>query len=140
MPDEKYLSAASKHLHDAELLLAADRPDNTAYLSGYVAECAMKGLLGAQHGFSGSGFGHDLPALSRAAASLAVTLSPVAARYVLPTGPDEASLFSSWHPGLRYNADQTTPEPTARTWLRAANSFHREIILPLRLDGFIDPI
>ena len=140
MSDEKYLSAASKHLHDAELLLAEDRLDNAAYLSGYVAECAMKGLLEAQHGFSGRGCGHDLPALSRAAASLAVTLSPVATRYGLPTGPDEASLFSNWRPDSRYNADQTTPKQTAQTWLRAANSFHREIIVPLRLDGFIDPI
>ncbi len=140
MADNKYLSAASKHLHDAELLLAAARPDNSAYLSGYVAECSMKGLLQAQHGLSGIGFRHDLPALSRAAASLAVTLSPVATRYVLPRGPDEAALFSTWQPGLRYQADQTIPEPTAQAWLRAAGSFHREIIVPLRLDGFTDPI
>jgi len=139
MPDEKYLSAASKHLHDAELLLAADRSDNAAYLSGYVAECAMKGLLQAQHGFMGIGFGHDLPAMSRAAASLAAILSPVATRYMLPSGPDEAALFTSWHPRLRYNADLAIPKPTAQAWLRAAKSFHRQIIVPLRLDGFTDP-
>jgi HEPN domain-containing protein len=140
MPDEKYLSAASKHLHDAELLVAAGRPDNAAYLSGYVAECALKGLLHAQHGFSGRGFGHDLPALSRAATSFAVALSPVVKRYIPPAGPDAASLLSAWAPDMRYQADQTIPEPTARMWLRAANSFHREIIVPMRLDGFTDPI
>lgn len=60
-------------------------------------------------------------------------------RYLLPSGPDEVALFATWRPELRYKADQATPEPTAQTWLRAARSFYREVIIPLRLDGLADP-
>ena len=139
MPAEKYNAASSKHLHDAELLGGAGRTDNAAYLSGYVAECALKALLWAQHGLAGKPFGHDIGSLSQAALSLAVILSPTAKRYRVPTDCDAASLAAMWEPGMRYQPEGAIGVVESEARLRAARCFHRELTVALWLDGVRDP-
>jgi hypothetical protein len=42
---DDYPAAAAKHLADARALLAAQRFDGAAYLSGYVVECALRTVI-----------------------------------------------------------------------------------------------
>ncbi len=40
-----YVSASSRHLDAAKFLLHHKHCDNAAYISGYVAECALKVII-----------------------------------------------------------------------------------------------
>ena len=42
---DNFPEAAEKHLEDASVLIAGARYDGTAYLAGYVVECALKTLI-----------------------------------------------------------------------------------------------
>lgn len=134
---EDYPEAAAKHLDDAEILLANGRHDNSAYLAGYVVECALKTLIRIEQVQT---WDHDLDRLSRRAEELAALPGARSARYSPVRTPGHAIydyLGGGWHEALRYCASGTFGQEEARSWLEEAEKVFAHVIVPLRLDGVI---
>ena len=133
---DDYPEAAGKHLHDASVLMDGARHDGTAYLAGYVVECALKTLIQMQtERFHRS---HDLQGLDS-------TLGTIAALADRPTKQMYASArkilrgahILAWNPEMRYQAADVTDSSTAGTWLREAKYIYSRIIGELKKDGKI---
>ena len=132
---DDYPEAAGKHLTDASTLIARTRYDGTAYLAGYVAECALKSLIQLETGQGSRS--HDLTDLD----STLRTISSQAGhqtqrRYVAAKAVLSGSSILNWGPGMRYQASQITAG-TARAWLQDATAIYSHVIGGLRLDGVI---
>jgi HEPN domain-containing protein len=130
---DDYPEAAGKHLTDASVLMTGGRYDGTAYLAGYVAECALKALIQME---TGQGLrSHDLLDLRTTLGTIASQAGPQTQRlYVSATAVLNGSNILNWKPGLRYQAAQVTTA-TAREWLQDATSIYSRIIGGLRLNG-----
>lgn len=133
---DDYPEAAGKHLQDASVLMDGARHDGTAYLAGYVVECALKTLIQMQtKRFYRS---HDLQGLDS-------TLGTIAALADRPTKQMYASArkilrgadILAWNPEMRYQAADVTDSSTAGTWLREAKYIYSLIIGELKKDGKI---
>ena len=133
---DDYPEAAGKHLHDASVLMDGARHDGTAYLAGYVVECALKTLIQMQtERFHRS---HDLQGLDS-------TLGTIAALADRPTKQMYASArkilrgadILAWNPEMRYQAADVTDSSTAGTWLREATNIYSRIIGEMKMDGNI---
>src|SRR6266511_2976341 len=98
---ENYVSAAARHLDDAQVLLNSQRYDNAAYLAGYVAECALKVLL-ISPAPSPKAIGHDLPLLTTDVLNMLWVFAPALKRYALPSQPEVLELINNWNPEQRY--------------------------------------
>lgn len=99
--------AAQRHLLDAEALIAQQRADGAAYMSGYVVECALKSLyvLETGQGLPVHGFG----SLLQQVGALAAVAGAKTARYFGPaTRGVLASAIASWTPEMRYRAPALT--------------------------------
>ena len=134
---EDYPEAAAKHLEDAEILLTAGRNDNSAYLAGYVVECALKTLIQIEQLRTRD---HDLDQLSRRAEELAALPGARTARYSSTRTPGHAMYDYGgigWQEALRYCASGTIGHEEARSWLEEARDVFDRVIVPLRLDGVI---
>ena len=132
---DDFPEAAGKHLKDASELNASDRYDGTAYLAGYVVECALKTLIQMQT--KRIHRSHDLQRLDS-------TLGTIAALADRPTKQMYASArkilrgadILAWNPEMRYQA-AVTDSSTAGTWLREATAIYSRIIGELKKDGRI---
>ena len=100
--------AAHKHLLDAEALLAQQRADGAAYLSGYVVECALKSLWLHETGLPAGGSmpwgrdGHNLTLLATQIAALATVAGARIARYLgASTMQITSSAIANWTPVMR---------------------------------------
>jgi hypothetical protein len=132
---DDYPDAAHKHLHDAAALLASNRPDGAAYLSGYVVECALKSLIVLEG--STPPRHHRLDDLRGDVNRLAVVAGAKAARYFgRATQGVVAATISAWNPEMRYRAASMTASRAA-DWHGEATQVFREIILQMQLDGEI---
>jgi len=127
--------AAQKHLQDAGVLLAQQRPDGAAYLSGYVVECALKSLLvletkpAPQH--------HKLQLLVPQVSMLATFAGAKTARYFGPaTRGVLASAIGGWKPEMRYRAPFMALSD-AQGWHACAQSVFSETVHQMRLDGVL---
>ena len=134
---DDYPAAAAKHLADAELLYEAGHCDGAAYLTGYIAECALKTLVevaGREPPRS-----HDLGRLRGRALELAALPGARTARYAPAPGDLDPLLEggAAWRPGLRYRGWGTVPEGRARRWLAAARGLYQRSVVEMRLDGVI---
>ncbi len=132
---DDYPEAAHKHLLDADSLLKGGRPDGAAYLSGYVAECALKTLFVYE---KGQGLpGHNFPTLVLQISAVATVAGAKAARYF---GPRARALASSplggWSPAMRYRAASMTHADAAK-WCDEARAIYGETVHKMRLDGVI---
>ena len=135
--------AAGKHLLDAGALLAAGRPDGAGYLSGYVAECALKTLWLYEKGYPPGNpmpwgrKGHDLSYLQAQVASLASVASAKIARYLgIVTRGLIASPLTVWRPEMRYEAPHLTLSD-ALVWHQIAGAMYQETVAQMRLDGVL---
>lgn len=127
--------AARKHLLDAQALLANGRADGAAYLSGYVAECALKTLYVYETGLPLSG--HDLQRLASLVNAVATMAQAKAAKYFGPrTRGAATSALGGWDPAMRYRAPWMT-QADALAWFEEAYGIFRETIHQMRLDGVI---
>lgn len=134
---EDYPEAAAKHLDDATILLSNGRSDNSAYLAGYVVECALKTLIQIEQVQT---WDHDLDQLSRRAEELAALPGARSARYSAVRTPRHAiydHAGTGWHEALRYCAPGTIGQKEAKSWLEEAEKVFDRVIVPLRLDGVI---
>jgi len=133
--DFDYASAASRHLHDASLLLAGSRYDSAAYLSGYVAECGLKAVI--EVAGQRVPFVHDLAKLGRQYLVLAADLSLATRYYPVDLDPDLDLLADRWTIDLRYVATGTTAGPDACALLLAAEAVYHRTVGRMVLDGFL---
>jgi len=131
---DDYCSAAGKHLDDARLLLDSHRFDNSAYLSGYVVECALK-LAVQLGGRRAKQYGHDLSRLVGPGLRLACQLSPSLRRYPVPSSPAVNDVCGRWHPALRYQKKGTIAPQEAERWWAGADQVYRAIVVRFVLDG-----
>ena len=136
MPSENFANAAARHLDDAMLLQDQHRHDNAAYLSGYVAECAMKVVLEASS-ISPKRLGHELDTISVDAMSLLWIVAPAMRRYELPSSSDVDDLIQGWKPELRYCKSGEFDLVKAGQWTTAAHCVYSSFVVNSVLDGWI---
>jgi len=122
-------------LDDAQRLLAAKRYDNSAYLAGYVAECALKVLLVAPAP-SPKAVGHDLSTLTTDSLLMLWVFAPAMQRYSLPGEPEASDLVRDWKPELRYSATGTFSDVEATRWVIGAGQLFQAFIAEPVLDGW----
>ena len=132
---DDYPEAARKHLDDAVALLAAGRTDGSAYLAGYVVECALKTLLQIENGRADHI--HGLSALHGQISALAVQANVTTGRYCIAADRllDKAAILS-WSPGIRYR-EASLSSADARAWRREAATVYSQVVGALILDGRI---
>jgi hypothetical protein len=136
MANPDFPSAASRHLRDAEGLLATS-PSNARYLAGYVAECALKAVVErSDPSFHALAFGHQLSKLERDGFDLAIALAPRTARY-RPSAATVKLLRERWTETLRYEATLDTTEALAHEVVNAAKDVHESTIVEMFLDGLL---
>lgn len=127
--------AALKHLLDAKVLLGQSRPDGSAYLSGYVVECALKCIWHLQTGKPRKG--HDLQTLIQEVSTVATVANAKTAKYFgaatrkIPNSP-----LAAWKPEMRYQSP-TLSQGDAQAWCNAADAVFLETVAQMRLDGVI---
>lgn len=126
--------AAQKHLLDAGVLLAQQRPDGAAYLSGYVVECALKSLLVLE---TGKAWGHNLRSLVEELNAVASVAGAKSAKYLgRATSGILRSAIGGWKPEMRYRAPFVTLED-AKRWQAYAGDVFQETVHQMRLDGVL---
>lgn len=127
--------AAHKHLLDAQALLAQQRADGAAYLSGYVVECALKSLW--LHETGKPRRGHDLQSLAREVSSVVAVAGARTARYFgAATKGLPSSAIANWSPEMRYRP-ATMTLPDAKAWCADAQAVFEETVAQMRLDGVL---
>ncbi|HVQ76605.1 MAG TPA: HEPN domain-containing protein [Candidatus Binatia bacterium] len=127
--------AAHKHLLDAESLLAQQRPDGAAYLSGYVVECALKSLHVLE---TGRGLReHDFGSLVQQISAVATVAGAKTAKYLgRATRGVLTSAIGGWTPAMRYHAPAMALDDAQR-WHACARNVFRETVHQMRLDGVL---
>lgn len=132
---DDYPDAAHKHLSDAGVLLAQQRPDGAAYLSGYVVECALKTLQVLETGQALRG--HDFQDLAGQVSAVATVAGAKAAKYWgRAMGGLLTSAIRSWKPDMRYQAPSMAPG-AAEIWYACARDVFQETVYEMKLDGVI---
>ena len=127
--------AAHKHLVDSGVLLARQRPDGAAYLSGYVVECALKSLHVLETGQALRG--HDFRSLVGQVNAVATVAGVKTARYFGPvTSGVLASAIGGWTETMRYHAPSMALGD-AQSWHACARDVFQETVHQMRLDGVI---
>ena len=127
--------AAHKHLLDAGALLAQQRPDGAAYLSGYVVECALKTLHLLET--SQALWGHDFGSLVKHVSAVATVAGVKTARYFGPvTSGVLASAIGGWTETMRYHAPSMALGD-AQSWYACAQNVFSETVHQMRLDGVL---
>jgi len=134
--------ASQKHLLDAQTLLAQNRFDGAAYLSGYVVECALKSLWLHETGIASPKMpwgkqGHSLTFLASHVSALSTVAGAKTARYVKATTTAiPTSGIAAWTSEMRYRP-ATATAVNATDWYAFANNVFNETVAQMRLDGVI---
>jgi hypothetical protein len=135
---DDYPEAARKHCDDASVLNAGGRPDGSAYLAGYVVECALKTLLRHEGRTPPRGKkGHDLTHLAGLMLQVRALAGAKTAIYLTsPVLSVCAKPIASWDPEIRYRAPSMTPA-AASTWLGDAQAIYKATVGQMFLDGVL---
>lgn len=136
MANPDFSSAATRHLRDAEHLLAAS-PGNARYLAGYVAECALKAVIEQSDPMlHAPAFGHQLTKLEGDGFDLAIALAPRTARY-RPRATTVHALRARWSESIRYDSTSDTKVATAAEVIGLAREIYEACIIAMLLDGVL---
>lgn len=137
-----HLSAALRHVRDAEHLLRPHppednytSPDQAYHLAAFGPECARKAVIAAPwlDKLLGHGHGEQLaPILEFAAA-----IDHQAHHYARPANDPVAIAFAIWHVDCRYKRTGTYGAPAADRLVQAARVFVDEIAIRMWADGRI---
>ena len=135
---DDFAAAARRHLTDSAVLFDQQRWDGTVYLSGYVAECALKLLVQRWLGMAGSAFSHRIGQLEAAVLgdpgfTLLVALSPTT-RPLRIWRRVAGTIVEYSHPERRYFADGWSAHE-AETALALASDVYERILAEDVLDG-----
>ncbi|MCW2279216.1 HEPN domain-containing protein [Heliophilum fasciatum] len=130
-----FAQAATRHLHDAQVLCDLQRWDNAVYLAGYVVECTLKALVEIYKGKKQTrDYGHNLNKLQESALTELRLVSPKAATRLPKT---TGTVLEKNHPGRRYAQSNLWTQSEAEKAVNRAREIHKEIIPRLVLDGLI---
>jgi hypothetical protein len=110
------------------------RWDNMGYLSGYVAECGVKAVIGK----AGIVFHRHLSQISHDHLLLVADLSLAARRYPVDLDPDLSALQDRWSADLRYAKTGRLSEADAVRLFELAERIYGRTINAMILDGFIE--
>lgn len=133
------LSAALRHIRDAERLAQQEHPDRSLdqawHLAGYAPECAFKALLPA--GAYDRLIGHRY--LNPEVLHFVMALEPAASRL----GPDRWDqrfpALRGWNESCRYARTGTAAEQEVRRLLEQVRALVDEVVITLWADGRLDP-
>jgi len=141
MARDALLSAALRHVRDAEHLLAPGphrSVEQALHLAGFGPECARKGCL--DEAIADQALGHDVEDATDSVVDVLLAIDPSASRYGIE---EHASRLlqraEHWRPDCRYMAT-VAPEPLAVTIapvVSEARAFVDDCILQLWSDGVL---
>lgn len=133
------ISAALRHLRDADTLLGAadgrNSPEGAYYLAGYAVELAGKATLAQR--WLDQAIGHVDAALHELGSQvrlLAFDLDPVARRYT-DGGIPQSSELARWSTDVRYKKTGSISAVQAKALLEEARGITDEIVLGMWADG-----
>ncbi|AUX27666.1 uncharacterized protein SOCEGT47_082640 [Sorangium cellulosum] len=131
------LSAALRHIRDAEHLLAPEQPhtspDQAYHLAGFGPECARKATL--TNRWSDKPLGHTMGRPADPLLEFALALDPTAARYNPLDWGTRYPALSTWDPQCRYEATGTRTWQEVELLLGEASRAVQEIVAALWADG-----
>lgn len=131
-----FASASTRHLADARRLYDGDRPDNAQYLAGYVVECSLKAVV-ERSGLPAERLGHHLLRAQSSGFDMAVSMSPLLARYRPPEDAVQ-TVRDLWSEHARYyRSGSMASASTARRAVDSAARVWMTCIGGLVLDGLI---
>jgi HEPN domain-containing protein len=127
--------SAHRHLLDAGALLARQRPDGAAYLSGYVVECSLKSIHVLETGkaLKGHNFRSLIQNVSAAATAAGAKTAKYLGRATIGLGSSD---IASWDPEMRYRSSFMTVNK-AKSWHACAEKVYTETVHQMQLDGVI---
>lgn len=124
------LSAALRHVRDAEHLLAVADPDRSPaqawYLAGYGPECVRK--AGLDDDWLNKTIGHGVVGASETVVAFALAHDPRPRRYGLDRLPAPHSVLDGWKVEDRYDASEVGDARDARGEIRKAVEEARRIV------------
>jgi hypothetical protein len=133
------LSAALRHVRDAEHLMAGDpltrSPDQAFHLAGFGPECARKATL--PRSTYDQAIGHGVTHASELALQFALVTDPVARRYDILEWKDRYPELSRWHERARYDQTGTHPDGEARAIVAEAREIVDRLAFALWADGHV---
>ena len=133
----KLLSAALRHLRDAEHLADASSPhcslDQAYHLAGFGPECARKAAIAAS--WANKPLGHDLGDDAEFVLDLALALNPSASRYEVRAWERTYPALAAWKPDCRYQATGTYQRSQTEPLIRDASLAAIEIMAAMWADG-----
>ncbi|MGI8730044.1 MAG: hypothetical protein ACR2LK_08670 [Solirubrobacteraceae bacterium] len=137
MPAEDHFAASFRHAEDSTRLLAAGRPDNAAYLAGYVFESGLKLLIEQSAHHPGQALRiHDLRSLETLA--LVATLTEVDAEHGFPQAAISTARSSGWDVAWRYAADGEVSLSAVHSLVAAAAAMRHALAVAV-LEGRVRP-
>ncbi len=141
MARDALLSAALRHVRDAEHLLAPGphrSVEQALHLAGFGPECARKGCV--DDAIADHALGHDIKDATDAVVEVLLALDPAASRY----GIDEHAArlpyrATHWRPDCRYISTYAPESHAGRVEdvVREARSFVDDCVLALWSDGVL---
>lgn len=135
--DLELLSAALRHLRDAEHLADAMSPhvslDQAHHLAGFAPECARKAAIAAE--WVNKPLGHILGNKADAVLELASILAPAATDSALQGWGKTYKTLGRWDPAHRYDESGTHKRPQVEALLRESRQVVIEIMAALWADG-----
>lgn len=131
---ECLLSAALRHMRDADSLLAAS-PDQSFHLAGFGPECARKAALGPK--WLDRVFGHHLGAEAELILEFLEGIDPVAARYQLGQWSTSFPQLARWSPEVRYQRTGTASREDSAEVVGQAYHVVDRLVASLWSDGRI---
>jgi len=134
---DDYPDAAEKHLNDANSLLAVQRFDGAAYLSGYIVECSLKSLIQFETGQVSKD--HEFDKIHKNMMRLCAQTNSKTAKYASSRTVRDLlkSNIRNWLPGIRYSSEGSVSPEESQKWVTEANEIFISTIIEMRLDRVI---
>lgn len=132
------LSAAARHINDAEYLLSrtSDQSQDQAWhLAGFCPECLRKACL--EDHMLDLVLGHDFGDNAEKFLSWGLALDPHAWRYNLSEWSKQDAILSSWNPVHRYEKTGTRSGQKVEGLVRFARTLFNRVSADLWADGLI---
>ena len=141
-PREKLLSAALRHLRDAEHLFASGSGDRSLdqawHLAGFGPECARKAFL--SDAIFDQVLGHEWSADSESLLEMALALDPSSWRHRLDGWAVRKPILCHWSPEHRYERTGTRLESETDQLLMAARDLVDDVLLGAWTDGSLESV
>lgn len=141
MPRPSLISAALRHVRDAEHLLTPGphrSVEQALHLAGFGPECARKGCV--DEGIADKALGHDIAGADDSVVDLLLALDPSASRYGLDGHARELPLRAEhWTADCRYMAtgEPSLLEGTVAAVVQEARAFVDGRVADLWCDGIL---